>query len=92
MLEFGTSRAPAGKALSASVKFLKTVTPLNSYFPLPHLRRDSKQIREDDEKRSAWQVEAALQANSRQQIADSPHFIYLRLLRVLLLQGKSLSG
>ena len=92
MLEFGTSRAPAGKTLSASVKFFKTVTPLNSYFPLPHLRRDSKQIREDDEKRSTRQVEAPFQANSRQQIADSSHFIYLRLLRVLLLQGESLSG
>ena len=43
MLEFGTSRAPAGKALSALVKFFKTVTPLNSYFPLPHLRFKKKQ-------------------------------------------------
>ena len=60
MLEFGTSRAPAGKALSASVKFFEAVTrsPLNSYFPLPNPRRDSDQIREDDEKRSSRQVEA----------------------------------
>ena len=65
MLEFGTSRAPAGKALSALVKFFKTVTPLNSYFPLSHLRRDLKKSREDDKKRPAREVKATLQANSR---------------------------